>query len=315
MWDVEQVYIEYMPQVYKYLFSLCQKEDLAEELTQEVFCQALKYIDGFREECSLFVWLCQIGKHLWIREMKKRNFVRWRLPKPEADEVLADYEALFSEHLLENDDAWIQDLGEPLEAARLLTEPKVYRRWLAAFGLMASCLLLPEYLLLRARFNQYPLGLMSILLAAGTAIALICFRPQRKETARAPFPKGLCLMLSVLLLIMAAAAAVLAGLITGIWELLPPAWYGRIAYWTMGISGTAAAVTGWFGLVKARMSDRRWRALYIMGLMVLVECVLVIANLVSMDLGSTTSGWWVSCAVSLSAIGLAGLAGAGVSLC
>ena len=73
MWDVEQVYIEYMPQVYKYLFSLCQKDDLAEELTQEVFCQALKCIDSFREECSLFVWLCQIGKHLWIREMKKRK--------------------------------------------------------------------------------------------------------------------------------------------------------------------------------------------------------------------------------------------------
>ena len=137
---------------------------------------------------------------------KFSHSVRWRLPKPEADEVLADYEALFSEYLLGNDDAWIQDLGEPLEAARLLTEPKVYRRWLAAFGLMAFCLLLPEYLLLRARFNQYPLGLMSILLAAGTAIALICFRPQRKETARAPFPKGLCLLLSVLLLIMAAAS-------------------------------------------------------------------------------------------------------------
>ena len=83
----------------------------------------------------------------------------------------------------------------------------------------------------------------------------------------------------------------------------------------MGISGTAAAVTGLFGLVKARMSDRRWRALYIMGLLVLVECVLVIANLVSMDLGSLSSGWWVSRTVSLSAIGLAGLAGAGVSLC
>ena len=117
---------------------------------------------------------------------KFSHFVRWRLPKPEADEVLADYEALFSERLPGNDDAWIQDLGEPLEATRLLTEPKVYRRW---------------------------------------------------------------------------------------------------------------------------------RALYIMGLMVLVECVLVIANLVSMDLGSLSSGWWVSRAVSLSAIDLAGLAGAGVSLC
>lgn len=61
------------PKVTHNIFYLCQKDDLAEELTQEVFCQALKYIDSFREECSLFVWLCQIGKHLWIREMKKRK--------------------------------------------------------------------------------------------------------------------------------------------------------------------------------------------------------------------------------------------------
>ena len=58
---------------------------------------------------------------------KFSHFVRWRLPKPEADEVLADYEALFSERLPGNDDAWIQDLGEPLEAARLLTERMEHR--------------------------------------------------------------------------------------------------------------------------------------------------------------------------------------------
>ncbi len=73
MRDMDQIYIQYMPQVYKYLFSLCQDQHLAEELTQEVFYQALKSIDGFREECKLYVWLCQIGKHLWIKELKKRE--------------------------------------------------------------------------------------------------------------------------------------------------------------------------------------------------------------------------------------------------
>lgn len=71
--DIEQIYRQYMPQVYKYLFSLCHEPHLAEELTQETFYQALKSIDGFREECKLYVWLCQIGKRLWMKELTRKN--------------------------------------------------------------------------------------------------------------------------------------------------------------------------------------------------------------------------------------------------
>jgi RNA polymerase sigma-70 factor (ECF subfamily) len=38
MQDVEQLYTEYARQVYKYLFSLCHDEPIAEELMQETFC-------------------------------------------------------------------------------------------------------------------------------------------------------------------------------------------------------------------------------------------------------------------------------------
>ena len=37
MQDMEQIYEKYMPQVYKYLFSLCHDTHLTEELTQETF--------------------------------------------------------------------------------------------------------------------------------------------------------------------------------------------------------------------------------------------------------------------------------------
>lgn len=68
--------------------------------------------------------------------LKTLSYVlRWRLPKPEADEVLADYEEMFSQRP-EDDGRFIGGLGGPFQAARLFTEPKAYRRWLAAFGLI-----------------------------------------------------------------------------------------------------------------------------------------------------------------------------------
>lgn len=73
MKDMEQIYEKYMPQVYKFLFSLCHDAHLSEELTQETFFQALKSIDNFRGDCKLYVWLCSIGKHLWYRELKKKE--------------------------------------------------------------------------------------------------------------------------------------------------------------------------------------------------------------------------------------------------
>lgn len=73
MEDMEQIYQKYMPQVYKYLFSLCHDTHLTEELTQETFFQALKSIDDFRGDCKLYVWLCSIAKHLWYKELEKKE--------------------------------------------------------------------------------------------------------------------------------------------------------------------------------------------------------------------------------------------------
>ena len=66
--------------------------------------------------------------------LKKFSYaVRWRLSKQEADEVLADYEELFSQAPREDDDLVIQKLGAPSPAARRVkkalcesTRPKAF---------------------------------------------------------------------------------------------------------------------------------------------------------------------------------------------
>ena len=71
--NMEEMYVEYSKQVYKYLFCLTHNEHLAEELTQETFYIALKKAHSFRGECKLYVWLCQIAKHLYYKELKKHK--------------------------------------------------------------------------------------------------------------------------------------------------------------------------------------------------------------------------------------------------
>ena len=42
-------------------------------MTQETFYQAMKGMDKFRGECKISVWLCQIGKRLWYKELEKKR--------------------------------------------------------------------------------------------------------------------------------------------------------------------------------------------------------------------------------------------------
>lgn len=73
MTDFEIIYSEYFHDVYKYILSLCQNEELSEEITQATFCKAMESIDKFKGNCSLFVWLCQIAKNTYFTLYKKQK--------------------------------------------------------------------------------------------------------------------------------------------------------------------------------------------------------------------------------------------------
>lgn len=76
--NIDLLYKEYAKQVYRYLYSLCHDQDIAEELTQETFYRAIYSIDKYNGKCKIYVWLCQIAKHLWYQELEKRNKIKNR---------------------------------------------------------------------------------------------------------------------------------------------------------------------------------------------------------------------------------------------
>lgn len=67
MGELTEIYEQYADGVFKYLMVLCQNVDVAEELTQETFYQAVRSIDNYNGECKMSVWLCQIAKHTYYK--------------------------------------------------------------------------------------------------------------------------------------------------------------------------------------------------------------------------------------------------------
>ena len=78
--NMDSIYRSYAQTVYKFLLAQCRDPDLAEELTQETFYQAVRSIGRFDGSCKVSTWLCQIAKHLWYQHLRKH----WReAPLPE----------------------------------------------------------------------------------------------------------------------------------------------------------------------------------------------------------------------------------------
>lgn len=93
MMDMDVIYREYADPVFKYLMTLCNDEDTAQELTQETFYQAVRSAERYDGSCKVFTWLCQIAKHLWYRELERRR----RKGTTELNENLASSGADLSE--------------------------------------------------------------------------------------------------------------------------------------------------------------------------------------------------------------------------
>lgn len=96
--DIEKVYEANVKAVHKYLFCLTHNADIAEELTQETFYQATKGIGKFRGECKISVWLCQIAKHLWYKELERQK--RTTIPLEELEEQVQSFENIENHYLL-----------------------------------------------------------------------------------------------------------------------------------------------------------------------------------------------------------------------
>lgn len=68
-----RIFREYYQDVYGYLFSLSHDAALSEELTSEVFLEAVKSIAGFRGKSSVKTWLFSIARHRWFSYLRQKQ--------------------------------------------------------------------------------------------------------------------------------------------------------------------------------------------------------------------------------------------------
>ncbi|GAA0720621.1 RNA polymerase sigma factor [Clostridium malenominatum] len=73
MKQIENLYILYKEDVYKYLISLTHNETLSEDLLSETFVNAIRSIGNFKGESSIKTWLFSIARHLWLQSLRKEK--------------------------------------------------------------------------------------------------------------------------------------------------------------------------------------------------------------------------------------------------
>lgn len=71
MTDFETIYREYFRDVELYILAICKDAHLAEELTEQVFFQALRSLPGFRGDCDVRTWLCAMGRNAYLTHLRK----------------------------------------------------------------------------------------------------------------------------------------------------------------------------------------------------------------------------------------------------
>lgn len=262
------------------------------------------------------------------REQYLKKFsraVRWRLPPRDAEEAIADYrELIFQEE--RDETKLVEELGSPVRAAGLLTDRKAYYRWQKVFAVLTFGLLLlikwdwSAIVNLRLTFiteHWYPVWVMAV----GLPLSLYWFR--RYGQKNGALSKRLALALT-------------AVLIAGCWVLCW-SWdiFGQVPIFeevsehtiqlqqqvrglvtAMMYVGVFSALAALAGLVLARCRDRRWLALYTLGLTASTMIGFVTLTLVSLFRPVLdTEAFRTYLFARLLPIGAIGLIGTGVALC
>ena len=251
--------------------------------------------------------------------------VRWRLPPQESEEAIADYrELIFQEE--RDETKLVEELGDPVQAAHLLTDVKTYRRWLAVFAVLAFGLfLLVKWAwtaMIPFRFYEirawwYPVWVMAV----GLLLSLYWFR--RHGQKNGPMSRRLALALGAVFLLGAGSMAwswyvTSPGFLEFYRQTYPDSipWQVILQRELLVEGGMACAVTALAGLVLAKCYDRRWLALYTLGVTVAAMFGFVEFCMVRMDISAGEPELFRAYVFArILPVGAVGLIGTGVALC
>ncbi|MCI9113214.1 MAG: hypothetical protein HFF96_02980 [Oscillibacter sp.] len=263
----------------------------------------------------------------WDYLSRLSRAARWYLPPAEAAEVLEDYREIVAGR---SEEELRRDLGTPRAAMRQLAQPKAYRQWLAVFGILSVCLLLPMVDVVEAEFSMLLFELSRdgrfltngvsvtsqltvLLFPAGAVLSFVWFR-RTGEKGKA-LPRRILLLLSILLLGMTWVCFLAWTILTEQWDVLNFLFpqYGYTVTQVLALDILVAEAAGMAGLIKARLGDRRWLAVYMMSLAGAGLAIFLWRMLTCMSY-DPSANWQFPYWIRLVFITLVGLLGTGLSL-
>lgn len=214
--------------------------------------------------------------------------LHWYLPQLEADEVREDYRDM-QRQAAEAGEVFPPKEDNPLKIARNLSDRREYRRWLLAFGVMLACPLAVGAYLVNYYFPlfdwQNSVFFTQMFFWLGLLAALHWNRHSRRRLPALPRPPRLsagCAALAVFNLVSLGLA-----ISWTVYIMLVP------DYYNMWINGTI--MNTYIALVclpnilyclaavlRCRLENRRWLALYVVGITLLLGAMLYLDYLHTM---------------------------------
>ncbi len=265
------------------------------------------------------------------------RWARWMLPRPEAEDVIADYRDIAADPEL------LRGLDKPRKVIRPLADTRAYRVWLAAFAVMAACALLLAlsplpggnrllwFLSISVIWNDRALfTLGNVFPPLGMAAALVWFRWKGQKLGK--LPRAVPVLLAAVAAWIAAVLAVDRSFLNDpiafaqLWGEAPVRVLWHSLGWTRPLTlmlfgdalmwgGFALALLAVFALIKARTGDRRWAAVYILALTAVLLSWQTLSFMNVMSLDSAGPGWWLSHFRIWAIQAAVGVIGTGVALC
>jgi len=128
MQSMDEIYNQYAKTIYKFLFARTRNGDVAEELTQETFYQAIRSIDKYDYSCNISTWLCAIAKTKYLEYIRKH---------PQYEEISESDHIVFQDSPVEAD--YIRNLEriELMKKLHFLPEPFKEIMYLRIFGTLS----------------------------------------------------------------------------------------------------------------------------------------------------------------------------------
>lgn len=245
------------------------------------------------------------------------KWAKWILPQQEAEDVIADYHDIINIPP-RSEEELIRDLGKPLDVVKVVAQPGQYGLWLVIFSALAACVIVPiimAYNTVCWNRNISPASYM-VFLCLGVGLSLWYFR--QKKAQRGKLPRSIVLLLVFLLIGIVGVWFFARLVLTESWEMLnlivPTPGTVEVIHLLLRLSILAMALTALFGLIKARLENRRWCAVYVLGLSGVLLGVSFWLLLRSLDLDAGP-GWQTPFLLKYAFITILGLIGTGVALC